>query len=143
MHAAGAQRPVNLYYKPEGFPSCRELLEIAESANPPYVLPSGPEWGEYEFPAKDGWKVLFFYDGELDYIDSFISPGGTVFDVWKYPDRSDGDDVHWCPLKVWGRVGDVVRLSEDGYLDRVEADFSSDPRLFPTHANWFLHLLPY
>ena len=43
-----------------------------------------------EFECRDGWKVSVFYDvGELDYIDHFVSPDGTVIDFWDWPESDD------------------------------------------------------
>lgn len=92
------------------------LLEIAESANPPEILPSGPEWGDVPMDASDGWKVVFFYDGELDYIDHFISPNGERLDVWlddDHPEREKCDAAwggQWPPIMNWRGVGDLARL---------------------------------
>lgn len=85
------------------------LLEIAESAHPPENQPadSGNWCGTIELPAKDGWKVVFFYDcGELDYIDSFVMPDGKRLNVF-------GHDYHseqWPPVMTWRGMGDLERL---------------------------------
>lgn len=89
------------------------LLEIAESANPPDMQPDdSDDWcGDVEFAAKDGWKVVFFYDcGELDYIDHFITPNGEKLEVW-----ADGgyQGDQWPPVMNWRGVGDLARLQAD------------------------------
>lgn len=33
-------------------------------------------WTDQEFTAPNGWKVIFYDAGELDYIDSFITSDG-------------------------------------------------------------------
>lgn len=86
-----------------------KLLEIAESANPPEQQPGDSvNWcGEVEIPAKDGWKVIFFYDcGELDFIDSFIMPDGKRLEVWI--DGYPGD--YFPPVMIWRSLGDLERL---------------------------------
>jgi len=105
--------PKNLPPHPLDFFGQWFLLEIAESANPPEVLSTGPEWGEFEMPAKDGWRVTFFYDGELDYIDHFISPDGARLEVWPddCPEREQWHQ-HWPPIMNWRGVGDLARLRE-------------------------------
>ena len=90
-----------------------KLLEIAESANPPDEQPGDSDnWcGDVEMPAKDGWKVVFFYDcGELDYIDSFVMPDGTRLEVWGLGYQGE----QWPPVMNWRGVGDLERLR--GYL---------------------------
>lgn len=38
----------------------------------------------------DGWKVCVFYDcGELDYIEYFVAPDGSIVDFWEWPDSDD------------------------------------------------------
>jgi len=85
------------------------LLEIAESANPPNNQSSdSDDWcGDVEFIAKDGWKVIFFYDcGELDYIDSFVTPEGMRLEVFVNGYQSE----QWPPVMNWRSVGDLTRL---------------------------------
>ena len=91
-----------------GIHSQWDLLEIAESANPPDNLDEHV-WTEKTFDSSNGWKVVFFYDGdELDYIDTFISPDGTVINFWEW-----GDGHPWFnDLFNWRCVGDLVRLKE-------------------------------
>jgi len=86
-----------------------KLLEIAESANPPNA---NFEWyGDVKLPAKDGWKVTFYYDcGELDYIDSFVTPDGVTLNVFG-PDVVVG--LEWPPLMIWREVGDLKRLLKE------------------------------
>lgn len=87
------------------------LLEIAESANPPESVSSdSDEWcSDVVLEARDGWKVVFFYDCEtLDYIDSFITPEGKVLEVWK----DIPDSEIWPPLLCWRSVGDLARLKQ-------------------------------
>lgn len=49
---------------------------------------------EVAFPCRDGWKVIVFYDvGELDYIDSFVSPTGEEIDFWLWPESEDKQRV--------------------------------------------------
>jgi len=92
------------------------LLEIAESANPPEVLPTGPDYLDVEMEAKDGWKVTFFYDGELDYIDHFVTPDGQRLDVWLNDDHPFRENAAWengwPPIMNWRGVGDLARLRE-------------------------------
>lgn len=86
------------------------LLEIAESANPPETKPSDSEnWcGDVELPAKDEWKVVFFYDcGELDYIDHFETPDGEKLEVWL---GAEYQSEQWPPVMNWRGVGDLARL---------------------------------
>ena len=86
------------------------LLRIAESAKPPETQPDdSDDWcGEVEMPAKDGWKVVFFYDcGELDYIDHFITPDGTRLEVWP---GGEYQSEQLPPVMIWRSVGDLERL---------------------------------
>lgn len=86
-----------------------KLLEIAESANPPNSYPEDSDnWcGDVEMPAKDGWKVIFFYDcGELDFIDSFVMPDGKHLEIWGNGYQSE----QWPPVMIWRGVGDLERL---------------------------------
>lgn len=89
--------------------SAQFLLEIAESANPPYCLDGGI-FEEKEFLARDSWKVIIFYDGgDLDYIDHFVSPTGEKIDFWKWPEDSLDREV----LMHWRAVGDMAILLSD------------------------------
>lgn len=82
-----------------------KLLEIAESANPPDY--KAYEYGDIEMAAKDGWKVVFFYDcGELDYIEAFVMPDGTRLNVWGTAYLGE----QWPPVMSWRGVGDMERL---------------------------------
>ena len=82
-----------------------KLLEIAESANPPKI--NDAWFCNIELPAKDGWKVVFFYDaGKLDYIESFVMPDGTRLEVWV----DDYQSEHWPPVMNWCKVGDLKRI---------------------------------
>jgi hypothetical protein len=84
--------------------SLKSLLEIAESAAPPELSPDA--FGDVELPAKDGWRVAFFYDcGELDYISHFVSPDGAVVDFWEWPESAER-----TLLTCWRSVGDMRRL---------------------------------
>ncbi|KAA1237125.1 hypothetical protein FHL81_10830 [Agrobacterium tumefaciens] len=43
-------------------------------------------WGDETHDAKDGWKVVIFWDGgEYDYVDHWISPEGEVICPWDWP----------------------------------------------------------
>lgn len=82
-----------------------ELLDVARSANPPDYVENGVHENR-EFPARDGWRVVIFYDGgDLDYIDSFISPAGEVIDFWNWPE-GPGRNL----LMAWRGVDDTERL---------------------------------
>ena len=93
-----------------------ELLEMAESVKPPDF--NDDYYHDIEFPAKDGWKVVIFYDcGELDYITHFINPEGDVIDFWEWP----GDAYNHTAkdfnsdkniLINWRGVGDLKRMKE-------------------------------
>jgi hypothetical protein len=48
------------------------------------------EHGNVRIAVRDGWWVVVFYDcGELDYIDHFVAPDGSVVDFWEWPDSDD------------------------------------------------------
>ena len=90
-----------------------ELLEIAESTNAPEYLPedSSDCWSDVTFEAKNGWKVVIFYDGtELDYIDHFIKPDGKIINFWDWPDEPDYYNSDKHILMCWRNVGDLERL---------------------------------
>lgn len=76
------QGPVAAHYQALGIAGAIELLEIAESANPPsdgHAIDA--DWVDRVFPAKDGWHVEVFYDGySLDYVSEFIAPSGERLD---------------------------------------------------------------
>lgn len=85
-----------------------KLLEIAESTNAPEEQPSDSDnWcADVSFDAKDGWKVIIFYDcGDLDYISHFISPTGEVIDFWEWPESEERE-----LLTAWRGIGDLERL---------------------------------
>jgi len=87
-----------------------KLLEIAESANVPDTqLNDSPNWcTDVIFKARDGWKVVIFYDcGELDYISSFINPNGIIIDFWDWPESKDKSI-----LMAWRGNGDLERLQK-------------------------------
>lgn len=89
------------------------LMEIAESANPPNTLPD-LTWENITMDARDGWKVVFFYDGDLDYIDYFITPTGAILEVFDF-DRSNPAYIYegsLPPIMNWRGVGDMQRLKE-------------------------------
>jgi hypothetical protein len=91
--------------------SWEQLLELAESVNPPDEQPNdSSDWcGDKEFVTDKGWKVIIFYDcGELDYISHFITPDGEELDFWEW------DEHHpWrANLINWREVGDLQRLRE-------------------------------
>ena len=77
-------------------PIVKELVAIAESAHIPLVEPENSCW---TFDAKDGWRVLVFYDGgEFDYIEQFISPSGEPVDFWDWPDCPERQAlINWRP----------------------------------------------
>lgn len=53
------------------------LLERVE------IPASHSESADVTIDCRDGWKVVIFYDcGDLDYIDSFISPDGERIEWW-------------------------------------------------------------
>jgi len=82
-----------------------ELLEIAESTCAPKQ--NNAWYGDVEILAKDGWRVVFYYDcGELDYIDCFIMPDGTILDVWPNGYESEQSP----PVMAWRGEGDIDRL---------------------------------
>ena len=88
-----------------------ELLEIAESIN----APDKDEeifTGNRTFDAKNGWKVVVFYDcPEIDYIDSFVDPFGQVYNVWDTCFGLFGlsaEDISL--LQSWNKCGDIARL---------------------------------
>jgi hypothetical protein len=62
--------------------SLRDLLKVIGQANPPDHLDGGV-FEEREFVTDEGWQIYIFYDdGDLDYLDYFISPNGAVINVW-------------------------------------------------------------
>lgn len=83
------------------------LLELAESTGA--VDKYKKYWCEdVTFNAKDGWKVVIFYDqDEIDYIDSFISPTGEIINFWDWEDSFDKET-----LICWRGPGDLKRLKE-------------------------------
>lgn len=87
-----------------------ELLEIAETANPPEQMPD--TFGELTLPARDGWKVAFHYDhnGEIRYISHFITPDGQTIDFWQWNDGIPGRET----LMAWCRTGDAAKLKSRG-----------------------------
>jgi hypothetical protein len=93
------------------------LLEIASSAAPPDTQPGdSPDWcGDVTLPARDGWKVCFFYDcGDLDYIDHFVTPEGEKLDVF-----ADGyQSEQWPPVMCWSGNADTERFR--GLLHNAE-----------------------
>jgi len=96
---------INLY---DLIPDVFMLLEIAESANPPECCDRYFH-EDIIMNAKDGWKISFFYDGdELDYINYFIMPNGTIIDFWDWDEDKYYDDKHL--LMCWRSVGDLKRL---------------------------------
>ena len=75
------------------------------------------DWcGDVELPARDGWKVTFFYDcGELDYIDHFITPSGEKLEVWSDEYQTE----HLPAVMCWRSMGDLARLKDgDWFLDK-------------------------
>jgi hypothetical protein len=100
--------PTKEWFKQHGITSWVNLLEIAESANPPITFYTEDDWwGEVTFQAMNGWKVVIYYDGDtIAFIDSFVEPDGTVIDFWDWP-----EDHPWRNyLKLWSNVGDLERL---------------------------------
>ena len=95
--------------KRHGITSWEQLLEIAESVNPPNEQPEGSDnWcTDAEFVAENGWKVFIFYDcGELDYIAHFITPDGEEIDFWEW-----AEEHPWKSFLInWRGVGDLQRL---------------------------------
>lgn len=86
-------------------PDVWTLLDIVESANPPDYLED--EYSTVTFAARDGWAVTIFYDcGELDYIDSIITPDNLAVGPWEWPHGAAGRQV----LMNWRNVGDRARL---------------------------------
>lgn len=111
-----------------------QLLELAEAASPP-ATPDDDYWcANATFDAPGGWKVVIFYDcGDLDYIDSFVTPDGVEIDFWKWdvrhPDRRT--------LMGWGGVGDIERLRpllEPPPLERAAKEFAHEAGMAP--ADW-------
>jgi len=122
------------WFKPEGWPSFRELLEIAESAHPsgaPFVN----DYSDVELPARDGWKVVFTYrGGGSHYISEFIRPDGATFDPWDQAnDLVSGEK--WSPLCNWQGVGDLRRLDDAGVI--AIADATDMPRISVEHYDGF------
>lgn len=91
----------------ERLPDVWTLLDIVESANPPDYLDD--EYSTVTFRARDGWSVTILYDcGELDYIDSIITPDNLSVGPWEWPDGAPGRQM----LMNWRNVGDRNRLLE-------------------------------
>jgi hypothetical protein len=71
-------------------PDADTLLAIARSAQPPPFLENNDS-DTIELPARDGWRVRFFYDvGDFDYIEEFVSPRGDIIDFWDWPEETPG-----------------------------------------------------
>ncbi|RDJ20876.1 hypothetical protein DWF00_28465 [Bosea caraganae] len=77
------------------------LSEVATSAAPP------PKHGNYAhfviLPARDGWKVCFFYDGRGDfgYIERFLSPNGELIEPWTLPETDARSGMRlWSPASL-------------------------------------------
>lgn len=90
--------------------SWKSLLQIAEQAKPPSVMPvDSAGWcGDVEFIAEKGWRVVIFYDcGEIDYIAHFVTPSGELVDFWHWPESHPWKGN----LMAWRDVGDLDRLS--------------------------------
>lgn len=91
----------------ERLPDVWTLLDIVESANPPDHLED--EYTEVTLAARDGWSVTFFYDcGELDYIETIITPDNLAVGPWEWPAGAPGRQM----LMDWGGVGCRARLLE-------------------------------
>lgn len=89
------------------------LIDIANSCCAPAHEPDDGAFGDREFLAKDGWKVVVFYDsGDLDYIDSFVSPSGEKIDMFGAGRDALIDDPDWPALQNWDppkvTAGEVV-----------------------------------
>jgi hypothetical protein len=64
------------------------LISIAETASIPPI--SYELWPWRIFDAKEGWKVMVYYDvDELDYIDHFVTPDGQQIDIWEWPESDE------------------------------------------------------
>ena len=74
------------------------VLALLASANVPLEPPPDVYCGDVEFDAKDGHKVVVFYDfGEFDYVDSIVTPNGDRFE---YPfSEFQGPDGN--PVLCW------------------------------------------
>ncbi len=73
--------------------SLRQLWKIVTGAGTP--PPTYPEC-DLVLPSIEGWQVQYFYDaGELDYIEQFVMPDGTIIDPWDLP---EGDPRRWLVL---------------------------------------------
>jgi len=98
-------------YNIEGIGSWEELLQMAEDVNPPDYQPDDSDnWsGDTEYKLPTGWTVIIFYDcGELDYIDSFVTPSGTIIDFWEWEEEHP-----WRQYLInWRGVGDLESLKE-------------------------------
>ena len=81
-------------------PTVDELIAIAKSADLPSAL-VGSGFVTPTFPARDGWKVVVFFDGsDFDNIEHFIRPDGTVLDPWDWPVSPERDRLcYWRPEK--------------------------------------------
>lgn len=72
------------------------LLAMADAADIP-MQPPGNDcfmWTDKDFDLPGGWKISVFYDvGDLDYINHFVAPDGTVIDFWEWPDENFDDPL--------------------------------------------------
>ena len=85
-----------------------EMLALVESVNPPAT--DRERFGDRTFTAPGRWQVVIFYDcGELDYIDSFITPEGEEIDFWDWPECEQKKI-----LMSWRGTGDLKRLKKLG-----------------------------
>jgi len=84
----------------------KELVEIAESMNPPNEMfedDGNPAWKDVVFDRLDGWKIVINYDGgEVDYISHFVDPEGNVIDFWEW-EESENKRMLMC----WRGVGSL------------------------------------
>lgn len=84
----------------------RRLLEMAHAVNMPDSLDPGI-FEHLTFDCEGGWKVVIFYDdGDLDYIDQFITPKGEPIDFWEWSNDVPGRDI----LIAWQGREDTERL---------------------------------
>ena len=68
--------------------SAEFLISVAESANIPATSYELSPWRT--FPAANGWQVMVYYDvDEFDYIEHFITPDGTIIEIWEWPESEE------------------------------------------------------
>lgn len=79
------------------------LIAMADASGIPDSSPPDADWmwTDVDFDLPDGWKMTVFYDGgDVDYIDHFVAPDGTVIDFWEWPDESIDEPTAGDLLKL-------------------------------------------